>query len=62
MLAEDTGSQWRVTTAPGAELRARNTNTRTKNEVTKRTLIGTTKNKLENKKYESRTNLHGIEM
>jgi len=46
----------------GTALRAENTSTRTQNEVTKRTLVGTTKSKLENGKYELRTNLLGIEM
>jgi len=61
MLAESTSTQKRVTTTLGPELQAGNANVRTKNEVTKRTLVGTTKNKQKKRKPESRTNLRAIE-
>jgi len=62
MLVESTYTQQRVTTVLGTELRAGNSNIRTKNEITKRTLVETTKNERKNMKHESRTNLRGIEM
>jgi len=43
-------------------LRAGNTDNKTQNEITTRTLVRTTKNKLENREYESRTNLRGLGM
>ncbi|QCD87345.1 hypothetical protein DEO72_LG3g1879 [Vigna unguiculata] len=62
MLVESTYTQQRVTIVLGIELRAGNSNIRTKNEITKITLVGTTKNERKNMKHESRTNLRGIEM
>jgi len=60
MLAKDTGAQWRFTTTLGTELRTGILTPEPKNEITTRTLIGTMKDKLENRKY--RTNLHGLGM